>query len=147
MVPLATTIFLTSLSLLVAAAVLVQLEERRGKRFFLAQLRQSLDHVLAEVKQASSNAWSHFTRYVVQLGWYYSLHSLLKTSLNLLVRLYEYIEQHFENNRKKAKLLRAEMRQKIATSPLSKVAEHKAQVALTLEEQERLRAEKLEDTH
>ncbi len=141
------TTFVISLSLWIVLTVVVQFEKRTGKRFILKRFRSWLDYLFIEVGRRAKEAWRNFARYVVQLGWYYSIHSLLRTFLTVLLRTYEYIEAHFENNRQKAKLLRAEMRNTFSDNHLSKVAEHKAKVALTPEEQARIRHDKLEDTH
>lgn len=143
----ALTTFVLSLSLWIVFTLVVQIEKARGKRFILKRFRHWLDFTLIEVGRRAKEAWSNFARYVVQLGWYYSIHSLLRTFLTVLLRTYEYIEARFENNRKKAKLLRAEMRSKFSDNHLGQVAEHKAKVALTPEEQVRIRHESLEDTH
>lgn len=136
-----------SVGLWIVLAVTVNLEKRRGKRFILKRFRRWLDYAILEVNRQAKEGWNNFARYVVQLGWYYSLHSLLRAFLKVLHTIYEYIEALFENNRKKAKLLRAEMRNKYTDTHLNQVAEHKAKVALTPEEQVKLRHEKLEDTH
>jgi hypothetical protein len=143
----AATLFIVSLSVWIVLLVVVSLEQRQGKRFFMKRFRRWLDVVFLQVGQKVKDAWSNFIRYVLQLGWYYSIHSLLRTSLKVLHRMYEYVENHFENNRKKAKVLRAEKRNKFSDSHLGQVAEHKAKVALTEAEGTELRNQKLEDTH
>ncbi|MEN9920573.1 MAG: hypothetical protein RL538_466 [Candidatus Parcubacteria bacterium] len=138
--------FVTFLVLFVVVAVVVRVETVKGRRILLSFARTTLDNQLHRFHLWLSGVWNHFVRYVVQLGWYYSIHSLLRTLLKVLVSVYTYIEDIFERNREKTKLLRRERKQKQQTH-FSKIADHKAEVALSKEEQEALMTRKLEQDH
>jgi hypothetical protein len=128
-------------------AVVVRVEEARGKRLLLGGVRQVLDAKIFSLGRWCDGVWHHFVRYIVQLGWYYSIHSLLRTILQVLVSVYTYIENIFERNREKTKVLRRERKQKTRQTHLTQIAEHKAEVALTPSEQAALRQQKLEEDH
>lgn len=141
----ALTVFLTSLSLFILVALMVGREEKRGQRFFLVRVRTKLDDTLETVFRKVSLVWDHFAKYLLQLGWYYSLHSLLRALLRLVVAMYEYLERKFERNRLKAKNLK-HRRNQVSEGHLSEVAAHKAEVALSPEEEEELKERKLSES-
>lgn len=147
MLTTAITTFVTFLVLFVVMAVVVHVEEVRGRRLMLSGARGFLDRKILAVYAWFDGVWHHFMEYVVKLGWYYSIHSLLRTILRVLVSIYTHIEHIFERNREKTKRLRKERKQKIQQTHLTQIAEHKADVALTPEEQATLRQQKLEEDH
>lgn len=138
---------LTILSASVVAFVLllffVQTEQKRGKRLLFGGLRGWLDGVISSGERWVGRWSQHFSRYVVQLGWYYSIHSFLRTVLKVLVSFYERVERVFEENRKKTKQLRTE-KQQVTQSHLTEMAAHKQQTALTPAQQRKRRAAELE---
>lgn len=140
------TVFITSAALFVALVTFVQTERRKGSRLILGKARTSLDVSLVKFNLWQKRQWEHFLRYILQLGWYYSLHSFLQTIMRVLVAIYDYIETHFERNRLRTRHLRAEKRKNVDTH-FSAVAEHKAEVALTPKQQDALREKKLEEKH
>jgi hypothetical protein len=146
MIGTAITTCVTFVVLFVVVAVLVQVEERRGRRVILASLRNSLDATLQRFQLWLDNTWSHFLKYVVRLGWYYSIHSLLRAILSVLVSIYTYVEAVFERNREKTKLLRRERKQKQQTH-FSQIADHKSEVALTPEAEAAFLHDKLHNDH
>lgn len=87
---------------------------------------------------------THFMRYMVQLNWYYSIHSVLRTILRSLVAAYTFFENIFERNRKRTKELRAEKKQLSEQNHLRQMADHRESTALTPAEQRRLRKKTLE---
>lgn len=139
------SVFLGSVVLFTALSSLVAFEQRRGKRVFLAGLRGVLDGFVAAVGRTFTAAWNHMTQYVVRLGWYYSIHSFLRTLMRALIAVYEYLEKHFERNRARTKKLRAQKRERTGQSHLAAVAEHKAEVALSPEAEQALLDQKLEE--
>lgn len=139
-------VFVTSAALFVVLVMYVQAERKSGKRFILSRMRGAADVSLVKFNAWLKRQWKHFVRYFLQLGWYYSLHSFLRTIMAVLVAAYDFLEAHFERNRTKTKHLRAEKRQHIDTH-FSAVAEHKAEMALTPKQQEKLREKKLEEKH
>ncbi len=146
MLETAITTCVTFVVLFVVVAVLVRAEEVRGRRIILASLRDSIDKTLHRFHLWLESTWSHFMKYVVQLGWYYSIHSLLRAILSVLVSIYTYVEAVFERNREKTKHLRRERKQKQQTH-FSQIADHKADVALTPKEQTDLLHDKLHHDH
>lgn len=138
-------VLIGSVTAFVALSLLVTAERRRGGRLLLSDVRTRLDQLLERFQAWFSGAWDHFVQYVVKLGWYYSLHSLLRGIMTMLVAMYDYLERHLEVNRFRAIALREKKRAGNGNSHLQAVAEHKADVALTPEEQEKLREEKLEE--
>lgn len=139
-------LFILSAALFVALLMLVQTEIKKGNRVLLANVRQSLDAHLVTFNLWRKRQWQHFVRYILQLGWYYSLHSLLQGIMRVLVAIYEYIETHFERNRLRTKDLRAQKRKEV-NGHLSAVAEHKAETSLTPKQQEALKEKILEEKH
>ncbi len=145
MVSLAFTVFLVSCFTLLLLMLVVKKERRLGRRFFAAAFRDWLDGVVYQIECGIVDSWGHFVRYILQLHWYYSIHSVLRTILQMIVAAYSYFEDMFEHNRARTKKLRAEKRQLSERSHLQKVAEHKRDTALTLNQQKKLRQRKLED--
>ncbi len=137
---IATVFFLT-------VAIVVQIEHARMRRLFLVGARGWIDRKLAESALRWHETWHHFTQYIVKLGWYYSIHSLLRTILTVLISIYNYFEGIFERNRSRTKQLRQEHKRKIKKGHFSMIADHKAETALSPEEQAALRKQKLEQDH
>jgi len=127
--------------------IVVHLEQRRGKRFFANGARSWLDGVVLNVEQKITTSWNHFVRYIVQLHWYYSIHSILKAILHGMQFCYFSFEKIFERNRARTKKLRAERREINQLSHLGQVAEHKEETSLTDAQKQKLRHKKLEEKH
>ena len=124
---------------------LIQAEKRRKKRFLFAGVRGWLDGVVGAAGRWVVGTTNHFVKYVVQLSWYYSLHSLLQTILRMIVATYEHVERVFEKNRVRTKELRAEkMSNKAPDNHLSEMAAHKEETALTKVQQNRRKKKHLE---
>lgn len=139
------TWLIASASLFGLLVLTTQIEKKRGKRLFLKSLRGWFDGVVARVGSRIVNTWEHFVKYVVQLGWYYGLHSFLQAVLKTLIRFYERIERIFEVNRKRTKELRAEKKQATEGTPshLTEMAQHKVDTALTPAQQRKLKEREL----
>lgn len=144
MITTALTAFSASIVSFAVLVILTQQERRRGRRFFAAGIRSWFDIFVARLEQKTTRSFDHFMRYIVQLSWYYSIHSVLRTLLRGLVAMYTYFENVFERNRARTKELRAEKRQLSEFNHLRQMADHKADTALTPAEQQRLRKKKLE---
>ena len=144
MVSIGLTWLMASIALFGALLVMVQAEKKRGKRFLLAGLRGHLDHYFALIGLRIVSIWDHFVKYIVQLGWYYGIHSFLRAVLATLVAFYEKVEHVFENNRRRTRQLRAEKKNGSAepSGHLAEMAQHKADTALTPAQQR-----KLKETH
>lgn len=147
MVQEALVTFSVAAALFLVVAILVHFEHVRMRRLFLVELRGFLDRKLAESALRWRDRWHHFTQYIVKLGWYYGLHSLLQGVLALIVSIYNYFEGIFERNRSRTKQLRQERKRQTKKSHLTAIADHKAETALTPTEQAALRKEKLEHDH
>lgn len=139
--------FTTTATLFIVVAIVVQAEQFRARRFFMARARASVDVRLIKTGQRWRYHFNHFTQYIVKLGWYYGMHSLLRTILNLLVSMYSYVEDRFERNRKRTKKLRQERKHRSTHTHFSQIASHKVETALTPSQQHDLRKQKLEQDH
>ena len=108
MVTLLLTAFLGTLFVLLILIVVTQKEQKRGRRFFAVRFRNWLDIKVEKTEQLLLRIGGHFVKYILQLHWYYGIHSILKAFLRMIVVLYNYIENIFERNRIRTKVLRAE---------------------------------------
>lgn len=131
----------------VALIILVHKERRRSRRFFAAKLRGWLDDRVENTEKYLEKSWEHFSKYIVQLSWYYSIHSILKAILRMIVAIYTYFENVFEQNRNRTKQLRAEKRQLSEFNHLHHMTNHQKDTALTPSQQKKLRQKKLEEKH
>ncbi len=125
---------------------LVAVEQSRGRRLVLGSIRRLLDTVLSTGASRVRRAYDDFVKFVVQLGWYYGVHSLLRALLRVLIATYEYFESHFEQNRRRAKELRAERRKRLEkqTTHLTQMADHKVETKLTPAQQRKVRKDHLD---
>lgn len=144
MIATALTTFLTSVVVFLVVVVFTQQEHRRGRRFFANGLRTKLDAFLELVTTTVLHYGTHFMRFMVQLSWYYSIHSVLRTILRVIVATYTFFEHVFERNRQRAKELRAEKRQLNERNHLQQMAVHRVDTALTPKQQKKLKDETLE---
>ncbi len=145
---IAAIVFFSSAVAFVGYALLVTLEEKNARRFIGGHFRGQLDEKLQYVGHQFENHWKHVSRYVLQLGWYYSVHRVLRTVLNSLVFVYTFFEGMFEQNRVRTKELRKEFKRQLhRKSHLTEIAEHREETALTEAEQEALKTRKLEQDH
>jgi hypothetical protein len=136
--------FGVSACIFVLWALLVSIEQRRGRRLFLVGLRSWIDHIVERIVASVLRRWQYLARYIVQLNWYYSLHAMLQGFLRVIVATYHYFERAFEQNRKRTKRLRAEKRKLTsARTHLEEVADHKIETALTSAQKQKLRDKKL----
>lgn len=140
----AATAFTISTLVLILLLALINKERRQNRRFFASNFRGWLDIKVEKVGNWFISSYDHFVKYVVQLHWYYSLHSLLKTILKFLVAFYTYFENIFENNRIKAKKLRAEKKQLGEKNHLQHMAKHKEDTSLTPAQKKKLSQKELE---
>ena len=147
MITSATITFAVSIFVFIVLLMGVSKERRLGRRFFADSARSWLDDKADRVGKWLVKSWDHFIKYIVQLNWYYSIHSVLKAILKVIVKFYTYFENVFERNRSRTKQLLAEKRQLGEMSHLQQVAEHKEGVALTPAEKRKLRKKKLEEKH
>lgn len=144
MISIALTTFLVSVFAGTVVLVTVNKERRRGRRFFAAHVRAWCDTKVAVIEDFLVRNFEHFIKYILQLNWYYSIHSVLRTTLRAIVAAYTYVENVFEKNRARTKRLRAEKRQLSEYNHLQQMAAHRKDTALTPAQQRKLRKKKLE---
>jgi len=147
MISIAAIAFGGSTLVLILLLVLIRKERRQNQRFFATKLRSQLDLLVIEISNWFGKKYAHFIKYVVQLHWYYSLHSFLKTVLKIIVTFYAYFENIFENNRIKAKKLRIEKKHLSQDNHLQQMAEHKEDTSLSSAQKKKLSERELEGKH
>lgn len=123
----------------VAAALLVLVEENKGRRLVLVRVRHWLDVLIENAKLRLVRFWHGLIRRGVLLSWYYSMHAFLKLSLQFLASVYFAMEQILVRNREKAKRLRREQRE----SHLTVLSDNRKETALTEKEKNRRKKEAL----
>lgn len=139
--------FVVSTLLFVIFAFLVRVEQRNASRLVGGRFRATLDRGVEKIGAELKRRWRHVMRYVVQLGWYYGIHSLLRAILKVLVSIYTFFEQMFEKNRSRTKELRQELKRHISKNHLTEMANHKNETTLTPEQKAQLKKQKLEENH
>lgn len=144
MMTIAATAFTISIFVLIVLIALINKERSRRQRFFAKGLRSWLDNKVDDCGKWKNESYDHFVKYVLQLNWYYSLHSLLKAVLKVIVTFYTYFENIFENNRQKAKQLRIEKKQLGEKNHLHHMADHKEDTTLTPAQKKKLSQKELE---
>jgi hypothetical protein len=145
---IAAIIFFVSTVAFTGYALLVILEERNTRRLVGGYFRDRLDIRIEKMGHQFDHHVKHVSKYLLQLGWYYGVHSVLRTILAALVSAYTYIEGIFERNRSRTKELRKEFRIQLSKKThLNHIAEHRVETALTKEQQETLKTRKLEQDH
>lgn len=138
-------LFVLSLVLFLAYALIVRFEEKRGKRAFLSGVRGGLDTFIDKVTVYISAKLLYLGRHIIKLSWYYSIHKVLRLILTALVKLYDFIEAFFVSNKDKARTLKVEKRTILQNQGhLGQVAEHKASTALSDSQKKKLLQKKLE---
>jgi hypothetical protein len=133
------SVFLISAILFLLYAFVARQELIKGHRVVLAGVRESIDSLLGNVYEGLRSRFSRLYRLTIKLSWYYSIHSALRAVLTLLVRMYDRIELAFNNNRERAKLLRAEKKALVQKNHLTEIQEHKEATALTPREKKKLK--------
>lgn len=124
---------------------IVGVEVRGGRRIVLSGVREWCDGLVDSGNRIITSTLVYVDRHIIKLSWYYSLHSLLQAALRVVVSLYDYLEQSFYHNRKRARAIRAERRvTKNPSNMLQSVALHKETTALSSVEKKKLRTKKLE---
>lgn len=128
-------------SLFLLFLVFFSWEEKRGKRVMVSGLRNYLDKAVIWIAQKCLGVYRYVIRHIIQLSWYYSIHAFLKTCLRFTASIYQAIETLLRQNRRKAKLIRAERRK---DTMLGQVADHKDSIQLTDKEKAHLKAKSIE---
>ena len=139
--------FAVGVFVFIALISIISKERKNNRRFFASRFRGWLDKLVDKTGNWLMKSWDHFVRYIIQLHWYYSIHSILKTILKTLVAFYTYIENIFERNRKRTKELRSEKHKLSEDNHLQKVAQHRVDTELTPSQKNKLRKKKLEGKH
>jgi hypothetical protein len=144
MIETAATVWLISLVTFATLVLVVRQEQKRGKRYLIPGVRSWLDDRVLQAGNLLARAWEHFSKYILQLNWYYSIHSILKGILKTLFAFYRYFENIFERNRTRTKQLRAEKRQLSEYSHLQQMSDFKHETALTESQKKKLKQKHLE---
>lgn len=137
-------LFFLCTGLLIVYAFVTSWEEKRGSRLFLSSFRELLDNVFNKIFLFLKRKINYIVRHTIKLSWYYSIHSMLRAVMTLLVKAYDRLELVFMENRERAKVLRAEKREMSVDNHLTAMAEHKVSTALSPGQKKKLRAKKLE---
>ncbi len=147
MINLAATGFAVSVLILLILLVVVHKERRLSRRFFASSFRGWLDKIIVRFEVWLLVTWNHFIKYILQLHWYYSIHSVLKAILKMIIAVYTYFENVFEANRTRTKQLRSEKRQMSDLNHLQQITKHQKATALTPAQQKKMRKKQLEERH
>ena len=138
-------LFIISLGVFSLSAWIVSLENRRQRRFFLLRIRDVFDNVVEKLTAFLVMKLTYLGRHIIKLSWYYSIHKLLRVILTVLVRIYDFLETAFMNNRNRARKLKIEKRSlRQIQSHLGQVAANKVTTALSEREKKDLLQKKLE---
>ena len=124
-----------SVAVLLLLTVLYVVEDIQGKQVFMVKARARFDALLY-VLLAKLQQWvSVFTTGFMRILFHYGAHSILKRLLATLRTLEARVEYLVRQNRKVARDLRNRAR-----THLDDIADHKAEVALTDKEKEKMLA-------
>ncbi len=120
------------------------IERRRRERVFLSEFRTRLDKLVVYLDREIRARYARVLKRSLKLSWYYSLHTMLRAVMGVLVHSYDRLELVVIKNRARAKQVRAESRVASTTNHLTEIEKHKQETALTTRQKKKLRAEKLE---
>jgi hypothetical protein len=137
------SVFLVSALIFSLYAFVARQEVVRGRRLIFPGVRTTIDSILERTYYAVRGKIGRLYRLTIKLSWYYSIHSALRTVLTLLVKMYDRIELAFNNNRERAKQLRAEKKALSQRNHLTEIQEHKEAMALTSREKKKLKDKSL----
>ncbi len=137
-------LFLASGLAFLVGLLLVLIERKRSSRIILSSLRNRLDNGIVLLDHEIRARYARIVKQSLKLSWYYSLHTMLKAVMGILVRSYDTLELVVIKNRARAKQVRAESRVAQVGNHLTEIVKHKQDTALTTKQKKKLRAEKLE---
>ncbi len=124
-----------SVLVLLLLTVLYVVEDIQGKQVFLVQTRARFDMLLYMLLAKLQKWVSVFTTGFMRVLFHYGAHSILKRILSMLRRLEARVEHLVRQNRKVARDLRNRAR-----THLDDIADHKAEVALSDKEKQKMLA-------
>jgi len=122
---------LVSFTLVVFLSVLYRFEAERGIRF-VAPLRARLDHVIIRLSRALATFGEHIGQDFLRQSAHYFFHTILVVVLHSLKQIESRVQVMIRSNRLLSRKARRERRER---NKLDEIAEHKAAVALSPEEQ------------
>ena len=128
--------FGASTAVLLVLSSLYIVEDIRGKRIVLANLRDGLDGLIMRVSTKLGIPTMVFEGGFVRLIIHYVAHTVLGGLLRFLRRIEQRVESIVHRNRNAAKQI---TRDKQARTHLDEIADHKHEVALSEKEKERLK--------
>ncbi len=111
---------------LVLLTVVYAIEDAKGRRIFLATVREKIDAFLISLSLQISSWFFSFGHGFMRLLFHYGAHSILKRVLTALQGLESHVEDLVRKNRKVARDIRDRKR-----SHLTDIAAHKETVSLT----------------
>lgn len=120
---------------LVLLTVVYAIEDVKGRRIFLASLREKIDALLISLSLQISSWFFSFGHGFMRLLFHYGAHSILKRVLATLQGLEFKVEDLVRKNRKIARDIRDRKR-----SHLTDIATHKETVSLTSEQKVELKS-------
>jgi hypothetical protein len=126
----------STLALGIIAGVFRVEDARAGNRVILVRARGLLDRAVVGATDRLSTADTYLGRGFARLMLHYAAHGLLQRLLMLLGRVEKKVEYLLHSNKKVAK----EIRKKKGKTHLDKIADHRAEVALSKEQKAKLRS-------
>lgn len=118
---------------LLLLTVLFVIEDAKGERVFLVRFREFLDFIILQIVLKIQKWFSIFTTGFMRVLFHYGAHTVLNRILAGLKKMELRVEELVRKNRKIARDLRNRKR-----NHLDDIADHKAEVALTNIEKEKL---------
>lgn len=138
-------ILLLNIGLFVVFTWVFAVEQQKGRRIFLASFRAKLDFWVERSINYLSAKVNYLGRHIIKLSWYYGLHRFLRFVLVRLVKVYDFLEAIFTENRDRARRLKIEKKSiDQSSSHLGQVAKHKTETTLSSGQKKKLLQKKLE---
>jgi len=122
-----------SIGVFLLLSLLYSIEDKKGDRVILKGFRALLDGVFLAILARLFSLMAFFTHGFMRLLLHYSAHKILKRIQTTLQRLEQKIEALVRHNRRIAKTIKEEAKEK---NHLHAIAEHKEEVALSEKEKE-----------
>lgn len=126
-------VLLGSVLLFVIVLGILRLEHSRGERVLFSRLRSFLDRVVVAVTRSFDLVRLVVGRFVLQLGYRYAMHVVLRSVLLAIAGLYDRLMAYFEYNRRRTKAIRKAKRDwgEGRRTHLTELHEHRREYALS----------------
>lgn len=131
-------VLLGSVLVFVLVLGLLQAERTRGERILLPRARSLLDSIVTTIVSFLATIRLVVGRFVLQLGFRYVVHVVLRSVLLGIANLYDRLMAYFEYNRRRTKAIRKAKRAwgNTRRNHLTELQEHQAAHALSDEEKQ-----------